>query len=86
MKKKYISAEEFEQRFEAKEDLLPYLDLSSIERPGLETRRINVDFPAWMVSRLDQEAARLGVTRQSIIKFWISERLEPLRGDKLLRS
>jgi len=80
MKKKYISAEEFEQRFEAKEDLLPYLDLASIERPGLETRRINVDFPAWMVSRLDQEAARLGVTRQSIIKFWISERLEPLRG------
>ncbi|HDS07834.1 MAG TPA: CopG family transcriptional regulator [Bacteroides sp.] len=52
-----------------------HLDLNAARRHGLETRRVSVDFPQWMISRLDQEAARLGVTRQSIIKFWISEKL-----------
>jgi len=57
-------------------DVIEYLDLSTARRPNLEQRRVNVDFPTWMVESLDQEARRLGVTRQSIIKIWIAERLE----------
>jgi Ribbon-helix-helix protein, copG family len=52
------------------------LDLSTASRPNKQQRRVNVDFPAWMVESLDREARRLGVTRQSIIKIWIAERLE----------
>jgi hypothetical protein len=52
------------------------LDVTRARRPGEEARRINVDFPAWMVKSLDNEARRLGVTRQSIIKMWLAERLE----------
>jgi hypothetical protein len=51
------------------------LDVAAIRRPALEQRRVNVDFPSWMIESLDREA-RLGVTRQSIIKVWIAERLE----------
>jgi len=58
------------------EDVIEHLDLSSARRPNLEQRRVNVDFPCWMVDSLDKEAKRLGVTRQSIIKIWIAERLE----------
>ena len=75
MRKKYIIAEELDQRFEAAEDITEFLELQKAERPGLQQRRVSVDFPAWMVRELDQEAERLGVTRQSIIKFWISEKL-----------
>jgi len=52
------------------------LDLAAIRRPALEQRRVKVDFPSWMIESLDREARRLGVTRQSIIKVWIAERLE----------
>ena len=63
-----ISAEEFERRFDEGEDMTPYLDMSSIRRPGLEVRRVNVDMPAWMVEALDREAARLNISRQAILK------------------
>ncbi|MGM0473132.1 MAG: type II toxin-antitoxin system BrnA family antitoxin [Bacteroidota bacterium] len=76
MKKKSISAKEFDSLFEQNKDISEYLDLEGARRHGLETRRVSVDFPQWMINRLDQEAARLGVTRQSIIKFWISEKLK----------
>jgi hypothetical protein len=46
----------------------------------LEQRRVNVDFPVWMIESLDREAARLGVPRQSLIKVWIAEQLEKLAG------
>lgn len=73
-----ISAEEFDRIFdEGKEDITPYLDLSTIRRPGLESKRVNVDFPAWMVAALDKEAKRVGVTRQSLIKLWLADRLQP---------
>ena len=52
------------------------MDIAAARRPNREQRRVNVDFPAWMVESLDQEARRLGVTRQSILKVWIAERLE----------
>ena len=71
-----MKAEEFDQRFDQGEDVTSALDLADAKRPGYEQRRVNVDFPVWMVESLDREARRLGVTRQSIIKVWIAERLE----------
>ena len=74
-----MRAEEFDQKFDDGKDVTGDLDLAAIHRPALEQRRVNVDFPSWMIESLDQEARRLGVTRQSIIKLWIAERLESRR-------
>ncbi len=71
-----MKAEEFDRKFDADEDITGDLDLTGLRRPALEQRRVNVDFPSWMIESLDREARRLGVTRQSIIKVWIAERLE----------
>ena len=72
-----MQAEEFERKFdEAQEDLLEDLELSTARRVNLESKRINVDFPSWVVEALDREATRIGVTRQSIIKMWLVERLQ----------
>jgi len=71
-----MNSSEFDRRFEEGESVLEALDLEAARRPRLEARRVNVDFPLWMVEQLDREASRLGVTRQSIIKFWLAERLE----------
>jgi hypothetical protein len=71
-----MKADEFDKLFERGEDVTSALDLSRAHRPGEKQRRVNVDFPAWMIASLDREASRLGVTRQSIIKIWIAERLE----------
>lgn len=71
-----MKASEFERKFDKGEDIIADLDLSKIRRPAQEQRRVNVDFPEWMIQSLDREARRLGVTRQSIIKVWIAERLE----------
>ena len=68
---------EFDHKFdEGEESVLEDLDLTRARRPGLEQKRVNVDFPVWMISALDREARRLGVTRQSVIKMWLAERLE----------
>lgn len=71
-----MKAEEFDQAFDRGEDVSSALDVAAARRPGVEQRRVNVDFPVWMIESLDREARRLGVTRQSIIKVWIAERLE----------
>ncbi|MFM7754231.1 MAG: type II toxin-antitoxin system BrnA family antitoxin [Cyanobium sp.] len=71
-----MNSSEFDRRFEEGESLVEALDLEAARRPRLEARRVNVDFPLWMVEQLDREASRLGVTRQSIIKLWLAERLE----------
>ena len=71
-----MNSSEFDQRFDDGESVLEALDLAAARRPRLEQKRVNVDFPLWMVEQLDQEATRLGVTRQSIIKVWLAERLE----------
>jgi hypothetical protein len=65
-----------EQRFDDGEDVLDYFDLAHGRRPNLESKRVNVDFPTWVVAGLDREAQRLGVTRQSLIKMWIAEKLQ----------
>jgi hypothetical protein len=71
-----MKASEFDRKFDEGKDVTAHLDLSKARRRGEEQRRVNVDFPSWMVESLDREAQRLGVTRQSIIKVWIAERLE----------
>lgn len=82
MKKKSdtISAKELDRRFDAGEDISRYFDWGSAQRPGLEQRRVNVDLPAWMIGSLDREAKRVGVTRQSIVKVWLAERLKAESG------
>lgn len=71
-----IKARELEERFDAGEDVTAYLDVSTVRRPGHEQRRVNVDFPVWMIEALDREASRLGVPRQSLIKVLIAHHLE----------
>ena len=71
-----MKAKEFDEKFEKGGNVTSYLDLSKARRPDQEQRRVNVDFPNWMIHSLDKEANKLGVTRQSIIKVWISERLK----------
>lgn len=72
-----MKASELDKKFdEGVEDVIDEFDLSRATRPNREQKRVNVDFPLWMVESLDREADRLGVTRQSIIKVWIAERLE----------
>ena len=72
-----MKAKDFDKKFDAgEEDILDDLDLSSAKRSNQQQKRVNVDFPIWMIHSLDKEATRLGVTRQSIIKVWLAERLE----------
>lgn len=73
---KTISAEEFERRFDDGEDMGDYIDWNSVRRPNLEIKRVNVDFPQWMIAGLDREAKRRGVTRQALIKMWLADRLD----------
>ncbi|MEP6600381.1 MAG: CopG family transcriptional regulator [Nitrospirota bacterium] len=73
-----MKAKELDKRFDAAENIAKALDLSRAQRTNQVQRRVNVDFPSWMIRSLDKEADRLGVTRQSIIKVWISERLKEL--------
>jgi len=71
-----MKAKEFDKLFDNGEDVTEYLELSKAERPNLKMKRVNVDFPQWMIESLDHEAKRIGVSRQAIIKTWISDRLE----------
>ncbi len=77
-----MKAKTFDRKFDEGKDVTDALDLSKAERPMQAQRRVNVDFPTWMIERLDKEAKRLGVTRQSIIKIWLSERLEQSSSNK----
>jgi hypothetical protein len=70
-----MKANEFDEAFDAGADVSDVIDWAAARRPNVETRRVNVDFPAWVVDGLDRQAQRLGVTRQSLIKLWIAERL-----------
>jgi hypothetical protein len=70
-----MKAKDFDKKFDTGANISDQLDLSKARRPGQEQRRVNVDFPLWMINLLDKEARRIGVTRQSIIKLWISQHL-----------
>ena len=71
-----MKAKVFDQQFDDDIDITQSLDLSKAKRVLLDQKRVNVDFPTWMIESLDREASKLGVTRQSIIKVWLAERLE----------
>ncbi len=71
-----MKAKKFDQQFDEGVDLTASLDLSKAKRALQEQKRVNVDFPTWMIDSLDREASKLGVTRQSVIKVWLAERLE----------
>ena len=71
-----MKTSEFDRKFDDSESVADTLDLRSAHRPNLAQKRVNVDFPIWMIESLDRTARRLGVTRQSVIKMWLAERLE----------
>ncbi len=70
-----MKAREFEKKFDDGDDVGDLVDWSKARRPNVEIRRVNVDFPTWVVDGLDKQARRLGVTRQALIKLWIADRL-----------
>ena len=70
-----MKARDFDTRFDSGEDVIRFLKLTGARRPGQSVRRVNVDFPQWMIDSLDKEARRLGGPRQSITKVWVAERL-----------
>lgn len=80
-----MKASEFDKNFDEGGDIQNVLDLSKAKRTMQDQKRVNVDFPAWMIESLDKEASRVGVTRQSIIKVWLAERLEELAANKALQ-
>jgi hypothetical protein len=71
-----MNSSELDQRFDNGESILEAMDLSQASRQRLELRSVNIDFPLWMVEQLDREASRMGVSRQSMIKMWLAERLD----------
>ena len=78
-----MKAKTLDRKFDAGENVVDQLDLSKALRVGTDPKRVNVDFPAWMVDSLDREARRLGVTRQSLIKLWLADRLaQPVSAGK----
>jgi hypothetical protein len=74
---KKINTTEFDKKFDHGEvDIIEHLDLSTARRPNLEAKRVNIDFPAWVVEKLDRESKKLGITRQALVKVWIAEKLK----------
>ncbi len=77
-----MKAKKFDADFDSGKNITAVLDMSKARRPLQVQKRVNVDFPTWMIESLDKEASRLGVTRQSIIKVWLAERLEQTASNK----
>jgi hypothetical protein len=75
-----MKAKIFDRKFDAGEKVIDQLDLAKARRVGTAPKRVNVDFPSWMVQSIDREANRLGVTRQSLIKMWLADRLARARS------
>ncbi|NLD37269.1 MAG: CopG family transcriptional regulator [Desulfatiglans sp.] len=71
-----MKAKDLDEKFDSGEDITEFLEMDNARRPGQEQKRVNVDFPVWMIQDLDREAKRLGVPRQSLIKIWIADRLK----------
>ncbi len=70
-----ITAEAFDRKFDEGEDISGYLRWEEARRPGLETARVSVDFPSWMISEVDRRASLSGVTRQSLMEQWLREKI-----------
>lgn len=78
---KKVKAKDFDAAFDRGEDVSKHLNKSKVRRVNSPLRRVNIDFPAWVVAQLDQEAERLGISRQSLVKMWIAQRVDGL-GDR----
>lgn len=78
-----MKAEELDRLFDEGEEFISHLDLSTAKRLGTQPKKVNVDFPEWIVNALDMEARKIGVTRQSIIKVWIAERIKAEQSQKI---
>ena len=81
-----MKAKKFDSDFDQGKDVTGALNLSKARRPKQQQKRVNVDFPTWMIESLDKEAGRLGVTRQSIIKVWLAERLEQSASNQSVQT
>ena len=81
-----MKAKKLDSDFDKGKDITGSLDLAKAKRPKQQQKRVNVDFPTWMIEMLDREAGRLGVTRQSIIKVWLAERLEQSPSNQSVQS
>jgi len=78
-----MKAKTFDRKFDTGARVADHLELNRARRVGTDPKRVNVDFPAWMVDSLDREARRLGVTRQSLIKLWLADKLgQPVSAGK----
>jgi hypothetical protein len=71
-----MKAKEFDNKFDSGEDMAEHLDFSKAQRINQKTKRVNIDFPAWVVEKLDKQSKRLGITRQALVKVWIAEKLK----------
>ena len=71
-----MKTSDFDNKFDDGQDITSLLDVKNANRPALQQKRVNVDFPLWMANKIDKEALHLGVTRQSLIKLWIADRFE----------
>lgn len=71
-----MKAKEFDEKFESGEDLSDFLELSKARRVNQEPKRVNIDFPTWVVEQLDRQSKRLGISRQALVKVWIAEKLK----------
>jgi len=74
-----MKAKDFDKKFESGEDLTKQLDFSKARRVNQESKRVNIDFPVWVVGQLDKQSKRLGITRQALVKVWIAEKLKEER-------
>ena len=73
---KKVKAKDFDAAFDRGDDVTKFLNKSKTRRVNAELKRVNIDFPVWVISSLDKEARRLGITRQSLVKMWIAEKFK----------
>jgi hypothetical protein len=72
-------AKDFDNKFESGEDLTNQLNFSKARRVNQESKRVNIEFPLWVVGQLDKQSKRLGIIRQALVKVWIAEKLKEER-------
>ncbi len=76
-----MKTEDFDKAFDEGSDLIDEaVQWDKGFRPNLETRRVNIDFPLWMIKALDREAARLGIARQAVIKTWTAHMIDQTKS------
>ena len=77
---KKVKAKDFDAAFERGDDVSAWLDKSKARRINTELKRVNIDFPVWVIQCLDKAARRLGISRQALVKMWIAEKFDREAG------